>query len=214
MIGEKMVQHDNLQLVAKNIERNEQYMRTEMGVGTSYDVDFRELFVLERKIQLYYINGLVDDKTITEILKKLVEVNDFESEEDKMFEIIKNRLVNQQVDPENKIDKISDELLAGLIVVFVDGERDAFIIDVRHYPGRQPEEPDTERVIRGSRDGFTENIVENTGLIRRRIRDKRLRNEMVRVGKRSKTDICVSYINDVANDGFVKIVKSKIQEMD
>src|SRR5690625_1881912 len=89
MKGEKMVQRDNLQLVAKNIERNEQYMRTEMGVGTSYDVDFRELIVLNRKVQLYYINGLVDDKTITEILKKLVEVNDFESEADKMFDIIK-----------------------------------------------------------------------------------------------------------------------------
>src|SRR5690625_4486603 len=118
MKGDKMVQHDNLQFVAKNIERNEQYMRTELGVGVSYDVDFRELIVLERKVQLYYINGLVDDKTITEILKKLVEVNDVESEETKIFEIIKNRLVNQQVDPENKIEKITHELLAGLIIVF------------------------------------------------------------------------------------------------
>src|SRR5690625_262731 len=214
MKGEKMVQRDNLQLVAKNIERNEQYMRTEMGVGTSYDVDFRELIVLNRKVQLYYINGLVDDKTITEILKKLVEVNDFESESDKMFEIIKNRLVNQQVDPENKMEKVTHELLSGLIVVFVDGEREAFIIDVRHYPGRQPEEPDTERVIRGSRDGFTENIVENTALTRRRVKDKRLRNEIMTVGKRSKTDISVSYIDTIANEETLKIIKEKIKKID
>src|SRR5690625_2800290 len=162
MKGEKMVQRDNLQLVAKNIERNEQYMRTEMGVGTSYDVDFRELIVLNRKVQLYYMNGLVDDKTITEMLKKLVEVNDFESEADKMFDIIKNRLVNQQDDPDNKMKKVAHELLSGLIIVFVDGERYAIIIDVRHYPGRQQKEQDTERVIKGSRDGYTENIVENT----------------------------------------------------
>jgi len=209
-----MVQRDNLQLVAKNIERNEQYMRTEMGVGTSYDVDFRELIVLNRKVQLYYINGLVDDKTITEILKKLVEVNDFESEADKMFDIIKNRLVNQQVDPENKMEKVAHELLSGLIIVFVDGERDAFIIDVRHYPGRQPEEPDTERVIRGSRDGFTENIVENTALTRRRVKDKRLRNEIMTVGKRSKTDISVSYIDTIANEETLKIIKEKIKKID
>lgn len=209
-----MVQHDNLQFVAKNIERNEQYMRTELGVGTSYDVDFRELIVLKRKVQLYYINGLVDDKTITEILKKLVEVNDAESEEDKMFEIIKNRLVNQQVDPENKIEKVTHELLAGLIIVFVDGEREAFIIDVRHYPGRQPEEPDTERVIRGSRDGFTENIVENTALTRRRVKDKRLRNEIMTVGKRSKTDISISYIDTIANEATIKIIKDKINKID
>src|SRR5690625_7971379 len=105
-------------------------MRTEMGVGTSYDIDFRELFVLDRKVQLYYINGLVDDKTITEILKKLVEVNDFESEADKMFDIIKNRLVNQQVDPENKMEKVAHELLSGLIIVFVIAEWYTLIIDV------------------------------------------------------------------------------------
>src|SRR5690625_3978650 len=214
MKGEKMVQRDNLQLVAKNIERNEQYMRTEMGVGTSYDVDFRELIVLNRKVQLYYINGLVDDKTITEILKKLVEVNDFESEADKMFDIIKNRLVNQQVDPENKMEKVAHELLSGLIIVFVDGERTAFIVDVRHYPGRQPEEPDTERVIRGSRDGFTENIVENTALTRRRVKDKRLRNELVKVGKRSKTEVSISYIDTIVNEKTVQAVKDKLKQID
>src|SRR5690625_3460322 len=214
MKGEKMVQRDNLQLVAKNIERNEQYMRTEMGVGTSYDVDFRELIVLNRKVQLYYINGLVDDKTITEILKKLVEVNDFESEADKMFDIIKNRLVNQQVDPENKMEKVAHELLSGLIIVFVDGERTAFIVDVRHYPGRQPEEPDTERVIRGSRDGFTENIVENAALTRRRVKDKRLRNELVKVGTRSKTEVSISYIDTIVNEKTVKAVKNKLKKID
>ena len=48
-----------------------------------------------------------------------------------------------------------------------------YTIDVRSYPGRNPEEPDNEKVVRGSRDGFTENIVQNTALIRRRIRDTR-----------------------------------------
>src|SRR5690625_7263075 len=98
-----MVKRDRLQFVAKDIERNEEFMHVELGVGTSYDIDYRELFVLNRKVQLYYINGLVDDTTVTEILKKLVEINDDESESAEIYEIIKNRLVNQQVDPENKI---------------------------------------------------------------------------------------------------------------
>ena len=124
--------------------------------------------------------------TVVHILRQLIEANDNETENDKVYDIIKNRIVNSQVEQVNKIDEVTDQLLSGLIVIFVDGERDAFIVDVRKYPGRQPEEPDTERVIRGSRDGFTENVVENTGLIRRRIRDKRLRNEMLRVGRTFK----------------------------
>lgn len=203
-----------LEYVSKDININEKYMKTEVGATISYDVGFREIIILEKELQLYFVNGLVDDMTVVHILKTLVQTNDFESDNDDVYDIIKNRLVNQQVSQVNKIDEVTDELLSGLIVIFVDGERNAFVVDVRKYPGRQPEEPDTERVIRGSRDGFTENVVESTGLIRRRIRDKRLRNEMMRVGKRSKTDICICYINDVANEDYVNLVKDKIKKID
>lgn len=76
-----------------------------------------------------------------------------------------------------------------------------------------PEEPDTERVVRGARDGYTENIILNTGLTRRRIRDERLRNEILQVGVRSKTDICVSYIEGVADPELVKIVKKELKNI-
>lgn len=200
--------------VSKDLDENADYMKNEVGATISYDLDFREVIILERRIQLYYINGLVDDMTIVEILKMLVRSNDNEAETDKVDDIIKNRLINSQVDPENKLEDLTDQVLAGLVAIFIDGERHAYIVDVRNYPGRQPEEPDTERVIRGSRDGFTENIVESTALIRRRIRDKRLRNEMYHVGKRSKTGVCICYLNDVANEDYVEIIKEKVQTID
>jgi stage V sporulation protein AF len=205
---------NTISFVAKDIETNEKFMKDVVGATVSYDVAFREITILGRRVQLYYVNGLVDDMTILHILKMLVHVNDDEAEEDKMFDIIQNRIPNAQVDPENKMSNLIDELLSGLVVVFVDGEREGFIVDTRQYPGREPEEPDTERVIRGARDGFTESIVQSTALIRRRIRDKALRNEMFQAGKRSKTSICISYINDVANEEFVKRLKKKIEEID
>src|SRR5699024_147001 len=111
----------------------EKYMKYEVGATFSYDVDFREIKILKRDVQLYYVNGLVDDMTIVQILRELIETNDFESESDKIYDIIKNRIVNQQVDTKNKIDEVTDQLLSGLIVIFVDGERNAFIVDVRQY---------------------------------------------------------------------------------
>lgn len=200
--------------VYKQLQDNEQFMKQELGARVSFDLDFREVVILERNIQLYYVNGLVDDMTIVELLKMLVRTNDNESESDELDDIIKNRLINSQVDQENVLSEISDQLLNGLVVIFIDGVRHAYIVDVRHYPGRQPEEPDTERVIRGSRDGFTENVIESTGLIRRRIKDKNLRNEMYHVGKRSKTDVCISYLQDVANEDYIEIIKEKIQAID
>src|SRR5699024_1265807 len=130
----------------------------------------------------------------------------------KVFEIIENRLINLQVENVESMDEVVDQLLSGLIIIFVDDEKYAFIIDSRHYPGRTPEEPDTERVVRGSREGFTENIIENTALTRRRIRDARLRHEMLKVGERSKTDVCVCYIKDIADNGLVNLIKDKVNE--
>ena len=189
-------------------------MKEQVGIGVSFDLGFRELIILKKKIHLYYLTGLTDSTTTLQIIKKLVDINDNESNRDKIPEIIKNRLVHQQVETIKTMDEAVDQVLSGLTVIFLDGEKQAYVVDVRKYPGRTPEEPETEKVVRGSKDGFTENIIENTALTRRRIRDARLRNEMLKVGERSKTDVCVSYIQDVADDGLVEVIKKKIQAIE
>lgn len=204
----------NTKHVYEQIHDNDIYMKQALDVDVSFDVDFRQVVILETKLQLYYVNGLVDDASITQLLKKLVSINDDESEEYKVWEIVQNRLVNQQVEVTETLDESVDQLLSGLIVLFIDGYDKAFIIDVRRYPARSPEEPDTERVIRGSRDGFTENILENTALTRRRIRDERLRHEMLNVGERSKTDVCLCYLKDVTNDQLLEKIKKKISRIE
>nr|WP_308418963.1 spore germination protein [Virgibacillus oceani]GGG64350.1 stage V sporulation protein AF [Virgibacillus oceani] len=200
--------------ISPNINETEAYMKERVGVNTSFDLGFREIIILKNKVQLYYLTGLCDSSIILQILKVLVEINDNERNKNKIPEIIENRLIHQQVNRIKSMDEAVDQMLSGLIVVFVNGEREAFVIDVRHYPGRTPEEPDTEHVVRGSRDGYTENIIENTALTRRRIRDARLRHEMLKVGERSKTDVCVCYLQDVVDEGLVKLIKKKIREVE
>src|SRR5699024_1729850 len=114
--------------VQKQISRNEAYMKEEVGAKVSYDVDFREVVVLHRKVQLYYINGLVDDVTVVQLLKKIVEINDDEVEEEKLASIIQNRLINLQVDSHKSIEKIIYELLNCFIVVFIVGYRRELIV--------------------------------------------------------------------------------------
>lgn len=105
-------------------------------------------------------------------------------------------------------------VLAGPTALVVDGIDKIIMIDARTYPARGPEEPDTERVVRGSRDGFVETLVFNTALTRRRVRDRTLRMEYLQVGRRSKTDIVVSYIEDIAEAKMVKEVKEAISAID
>lgn len=204
----------NKKHIYEHLQNNEAYMKQTLGANISFDIDFREIVILETKLQLYYVNGLVDDAGITQLLKKLISINDDEIEEDNIWEIVQNRFVNQQVEVIATLDEAVDQLLSGLIIIFIDGFSQGFVIDVRRYPARSPEEPDTERVIRGSRDGFTESILENTALTRRRIRDERLRHEMLNVGERSKTDVCLCYLQDVANEGLLNNVKEMINNIE
>ncbi|WP_440895778.1 spore germination protein [Amphibacillus sp. Q70] len=193
------------------IKRVENYMRDHLGIGESFDVDFREVIILGKKVQLYYVNGLCESLIITELLKSLVDINDYKHDEKKVVSLVRNHLVSEQLEETKDIDKAITDMLSGLIIVFIEDYDQIMIVDVRAYPGRTPEEPDTERVIRGSRDGYTENIIQNTGLTRRRVRDPRLRNEMLQVGDRSKTDVCLSYIKDIADPELIKIIKKELK---
>ncbi|MFS0863485.1 spore germination protein [Fredinandcohnia sp. 179-A 10B2 NHS] len=180
-----------------------------MGTG-SFDIGVRRIRVLNKEVHIYFLNGLCDTTFIIQLLKELVNVNDKEKNSNQAMQIIENRLVHQQVSPVKNLDESVDKLLSGLIIIFVEGEDSGISVDVRSYPGRQPEEPDTEKVIRGARDGYTENLIVNTALTRRRIRDERLRTEILQVGERSKTDICISYIKDVADPGLVDVIRNEL----
>ncbi|WP_327078409.1 spore germination protein [Bacillus sinesaloumensis] len=196
------------------MESNHTFFESRLGLGSgNFDIGVRKIKLLKKEVHLYFLNGLCDTSFIIEILEELVNINDNEYSSDQAFRIIENRLVHQQVSTIKNLDEAVDTILSGLILFLVEGEDSGIAVDVRSYPGRQPEEPDTEKVIRGARDGYVENLIVNTALTRRRIRDERLRNEIIQVGERSKTDICISYIQDVANPDLVDIIKKELNSI-
>ncbi|MGF2616928.1 spore germination protein [Rossellomorea aquimaris] len=194
-----------------NLGKLEQLMIDTTGLNKSFDLGVRKLKILHKDVHLYYINGLCDTQFIMRIVEDLVEVNDHERLSSKLPEIVQNRIPHQSVAPVKTVEEMVDEVLSGLIAILVEGEEEALIVDVRSYPGRQPQEPDTEKVVRGSRDGYVENIIVNTALTRRRIRDPRLRFEIFRIGERSKTDISIAYIEDVANPSLINVIKKELK---
>ncbi|WP_370295341.1 spore germination protein [Rossellomorea marisflavi] len=199
--------------IPKDLGKLEEYMQNHVGLNKSFDLGVRKLMILKKGVHIYYINGLTDASYVIHIVEELVDVNDNERATSKIYDIVHNRLVHQSVEPVKTVEEAVDEVLSGLIAVFVEGAPEALIVDVRSYPGRQPSEPDTEKVVRGSRDGYVENIIVNTALTRRRIRDPRLRFEIFRIGERSKTDISIAYIEDVADPNLIEIVKQELQNI-
>lgn len=200
--------------ISPKLTNNEKFFKDEVGLDVSFDLGVRKITVLGRELNIYYVNGLCDTMFIIELMEELLHINDVERKTYKVKEIIFNRLVNQQVETIEYMDEVVDQVLSGLIVILLEGEESGFVIDTRSYPGRNPEEPDTEKVVRGARDGYVENIIVNTALTRRRIRDERLRYEIFQVGERSKTDICLAYIKDVADTDLVDVVRKEVKSID
>ncbi|KAA9026182.1 spore germination protein [Niallia endozanthoxylica] len=197
--------------IPESVREIEEYMKERVGLGKSFDLGVRKLKILRKDVHFYYVNGLCDTSFIIEITEQLIKINDNEKLSTNLFNIVENRLVHQSVSPIKTMDELVDQVLSGLICVVVDGAGEGLVVDVRSYPGRNPTEPDTEKVVRGSRDGFVENIIINTALTRRRIRDERLRFEIMRIGERGKTDIAIGYIDGIADQNLVEIIRKELQ---
>ena len=196
--------------IPKSLKEIEQYMTDRVGLGVSFDLGVRKMKIHRKELDIYYVNGLSNSVLLTEMLDEILELNDYGKPSVNFFAAVENHLVHQAVSTIETMDELVDQVLTGLAVFVTEGTGKALVVDVREYPGRQPAEPDTEKVVRGSRDGYVENIIVNTALTRRRIHDERLRFEMTKVGERSKTDVAIAYIKDVANPDLVESVKEKV----
>lgn len=106
-----------------------------------------------------------------------------------------------------------DSLLSGMFVLLIDGYDKALLIDSRTYPARGVEEPEKDKVLRGSKDGFVETVVFNTALIRRRIRSTDLHMEMMSAGKSSKTDIVLCYMKGRVDEELLSAIRRKIRNI-
>jgi len=197
--------------IKTNLEENIKELDAEMGIKKSFDLLTRELSIGGTKISLLFLDGLTNDQVVTLVLQNLTRLERAEMLPDALKKLFNTHLGYTELEEVQYLEDVVDKVLAGPMAILVDGSDKALILDARTYPVRNPEEPDLERVVRGSRDGFVETLVFNTALIRRRIRDPKLRMEYVQVGTRSKSDVVVCYIEDIANPDLVENIKGKIE---
>lgn len=101
-------------------------------------------------------------------------------------------------------------LFDGLAILMFDGLTEVLAIDIRGGATRVPEEPSTERSLRGSKEGFIESLVINIAMVRHRLRDPNLVVEKTIVGRRTRTDVAIIYISDIADPGVVAEVKKRL----
>jgi len=199
--------------IKKSLEDNLKVVKKELGVGVSFDVIIREFNIGPKRAALIYINGMVDNTIIVEFMEELMLSTREEVIVDTFDKVFFKRLTHHQVSKIKKLEDMINQVLAGPSALLIDGIQEAIIIDARAFPARSPQEPDIEKVSRGSRDGFVEVLAFNTALLRRRIRDPKLRIEVFKVGQRSKTDVALAYIEDITNPKLVETMRHRIEQI-
>lgn len=200
--------------VRKKLDENLVYIKKTMGFGVSFDVIVREFKAAERPACLVFIDGFIKDRETSVIMKTLMGIPKGALAINAADKIISSYIPYFEMETTDVLNEAIDQLLCGPMLLLIDGIAQIFIIDVREYPSRGIEEPDLEKVTRGSHEGFVETAIFNTTLVRRRVRDPSLRFEALQVGKRSKTDVFVGYISDIADDALVANVKQRIAKIE
>ena len=190
-----------------------QYLDRLLDVDNNFDVIHRVIDIGGKEACMYLVDGFCKDELLQKLLQYLMDRKPEDMPEE-MDGISRQFTPYVEVEVEENMGKLADALLSGMFILLIDGYRKALLIDSRTYPARGVEEPEKDKVLRGSKDGFVETVVFNTALIRRRIRSVDLHMEMMCAGKSSKTDIVLCYMKDRVDDRFLKEIRRKIREID
>ncbi len=187
----------------KYVERLDAALRPQ----ASFDVIRREFKPkCAPKAVFYYIDGFVKDQVTEKLFEFLLSAERVED--------ITENMPYVEFESTRDLDRLVTMVLSGAAAFVLDGVEEAFILDVREYPVRSISEPENDRVLRGPHDGFTETLLFNTAMIRRRIRDPMLTMQVQNIGTSTRTDVVLCYVKGRADDQFVKKLENRLKNLD
>ena len=190
----------------KDYSLNVALMSELLRVDDSFDMIERHMTLCGKGACFFYIDGFVKDGEMLRIMQFLLSEKSIGTAEE-----MKRKIPYVEVDLTREPEKAVLAVMSGQTVFLAEGFGEyAILLDLRTYPARTTEEPGSDRVMQGSRDGFVETLVVNTALIRRRIRDPRLTMEHFQMGGASGTDVVVCYMQGIADGKTVDKIRKKI----
>lgn len=197
---------------SKELKDNISYLHKKLNVQDNFDVVYRIIHIGGREACLYFIDGFTKDDSLLKILQAFSTIKPEDMPED-AHGFSKHYLPYGEIGLLKKDDDMIIQLLSGVSCLFIDGYDTCLTIDCRTYPSRGVSEPEKDKVLRGSRDGFVETLVFNTALIRRRIRDPKLTMEIMNTGESSHTDIAICYMQGRVDQQLLHTIKQRITNL-
>lgn len=183
-----------------------------LRVNESFDVLKKKLILPDGELTLYFIDGFAKDTVLQKLMMNFSTVKKMPTSA-RLF--MEQYLPYIETDVTDDLSNMIDMVMSGgTLILGTCFGREGILLDTRTYPARETEEPEGDRVMRGSRDGFVETLIFNTALIRRRIRNPALTMEYFKIGRDSRSDVVLCYMSDRADRSYVKALEGKLRAVD
>lgn len=180
----------------------------------NYDIIIKKIEIGSRSATLFCITGFIKDEMFDMTMQYLTKITN--GEMDKAIDadsFLKHFATYVSSATEENEEKFITAILSGAIGILIEGYSKGIVIDCRSYPARNVQEPESDKVLRGSHEGFVESIVVNTALIRKKVRSTDLTMERYTVGSESRTDVVLCYMNNRVNKKHLKTLHNKLAEI-
>lgn len=195
--------------ISNNFSENISAVEEAIGYGIAYDVVKREIEIGGKKAFYYYLFCLTNDMLAEQLIDGYLNAHYEENAEAfaRRFAHVASTKVSDD------IGQMAQDLFSGDSLLIVDGYDKVIVSDTKSIPTRSLSEPENDHVLRGPREGFLENLKENTALLRKRLKTKELVMKRFTVGDFAPTALQVCYIKGRAKESFVRDIERKISEI-
>ncbi|ACL75034.1 GerA spore germination protein [Ruminiclostridium cellulolyticum H10] len=205
---------DNIIKIPKSIGSIKDILNQEFTLCSDFIIREVVLGKLNVKIIIASFDGFVDKKILAENIIEPIMQYSQNTKISSVYTLLKEKIISSgDLEELNTLKDSIDGILSGNAVLFVEDEEKAFKIGLKAPEMRAVEQPDTEISIKGSKEGFTENLLTNTTLIRRRIKNSNLKVESFKLGERTNTDIVICYIQGIAQPEIIDELKKRINKI-
>lgn len=199
--------------IEKDIEKLIEQIKKDNN--NSCDINSRIIKIKNKKIGYIFLESVSSDDKISNFLMKslnkdIIKKNIFEN----IFTELQNTIFNSKMRIIDNYEEIFYYLSSGFTCILVDGYEKIITVETKSKLDRGVQEATSEAIVRGPKDGFSENYMINIGLIRKRIKDTNLLFEELKIGKRTKTKVSITYLKDIVKEEKVKQIKQELQKMD
>ena len=198
---------------SSNYPKNKNVLQQLLRIDKNFDLICKDTMVGGKCACVFFIDGFTKDEVMQKLLSGFYSIKETDMPKN-AAEFSTQQLPLMETDIVNHISQTVTNVLSGMTALLIDGYDAAICLDVRSYPARSVDQPEKEKVLRGSKDGFVETIVFNTAMIRRRIRDPKLTMEMLSIGHVSHTDVVLCYMEDSVDQKLLSYVRRKLQSLE